>query len=157
MVCLGNICRSPLAHGIMEKKATQNGLNWEIDSAGTGSWHIGEPPHSLSQKVAKQNGVSIEQQQARRLEASDFAYYDLILFMDKQNLLDGKQIAGSNWQAEKCFLLLDATASAATDKDVPDPYFGGEDGFHEVFQLIDDACNAWINRIQEQNSTFANK
>ncbi len=157
MICLGNICRSPLAHGIMEKKAAEKGLDWEIDSAGTGSWHIGEAPHRLSQKVARLNGVNISGQQARRLTQSDFSYYDLLLFMDRQNMDDGRAIAGSNWQPEKCFLFLDALSPDENDGEVPDPYFGGEDGFHSVYQLIDDACNAWITRIQQQNTTFARK
>ncbi len=153
MVCLGNICRSPLAHGIMQHMADERGLNWEIDSAGTGSWHLGSAPHRLSQKVAREKGVDISGQRARQLASSDFTYYDLILFMDKDNKADGKAIAGEKWTNTKTALLLDSLANSHQPSEVPDPYFGGEDGFYAVYALISNACKAWIDKLQRQQTT----
>ncbi|BAU52011.1 Low molecular weight protein-tyrosine-phosphatase YfkJ [Mucilaginibacter gotjawali] len=88
MVCLGNICRSPLAHGIMEQMAIERGLNWEIESAGTGDWHVGEPPDRRSIRAAKNHGIDISTQVCRLFRISDFDYYDHIFVMDKSNLGD---------------------------------------------------------------------
>src|SRR5688572_18996136 len=97
MVCLGNICRSPLAHGILEHKAKQVGLDWKIDSAGTGDWHVGEPPHMLSQKVAKMNGVEICNQCARQFKKTDMQQFDKIYVMDNSNYNDVKRMSSELW------------------------------------------------------------
>lgn len=99
MVCLGNICRSPLAHGILEHLAKENGLDWEIDSAGTGSWHIGHKPDRRSIAVAKSYGVDISSQRARQFEINDFDRYDFIFVMDENNYKDVIALAKS--QEEK--------------------------------------------------------
>ncbi len=151
MVCLGNICRSPLAHGIMQHLSDNKNLGWEIDSAGTGGWHVGEAPHRLSQKVARYNGLDISSQQARKLSPVDFGYYDLILFMDADNKQDGKSIAGANWSKSATALLMDVMPAAQYPREVPDPYYGGEQGFHEVYQMVHDACEAWINKLTQTN------
>jgi protein-tyrosine phosphatase len=143
MVCLGNICRSPLAHGILEYKAKQAGLDWTIDSAGTGDWHVGEPPHKLSQKVAKLNGVDICEQRARQFDKSDMLEYDRIYVMDKSNYNDVKLMSGELWDENKVKLFLDELHPGKS-MDVPDPWYGEEDGYHTVYKLISDTCDVII-------------
>lgn len=153
MVCLGNICRSPLAEGIMQHKADKAGLNWRVDSAGTGGWHIGDPPHKLSQKVAKLNGVDICQQKGRRFVASDMRDFDKIYFMDSDNYNDARRIAGPLWDAEKADLLLNELYPGQ-NRSVPDPYYGGEDGFHDVYALIAQACDKVIAKYKFEDLKF---
>ena len=145
MVCLGNICRSPLAEGILQDKADRVGLNWTVDSAGTAGYHIGEAPHHLSQKVAKLNGIDISQQKGRKLRKEDILFYDKIYVMDNSNYNDVKHICGNNWQEEKVDLLLNELYPGE-DRDVPDPWYGGEDGFHVVFEMIDRACENIVSK-----------
>ena len=145
MVCLGNICRSPLAEGIMQHKAKQAGLPWMVDSAGTGSWHSGDPPHRLSQKVAKARGVDISCQQARQFRPADMLEFDTVLFMDEDNLLDAKRMAGNMWVDAKASLLLDELYPGE-GRSVPDPYYGDEPDYHEVYDMIAAACDAFISR-----------
>lgn len=145
MVCLGNICRSPLAEGIMQHKANAAGLAWQVDSAGTGSWHIGNSPHKLSQKVAKLNGVDICSQKGRQFVASDMVDFDKIYFMDSDNYNDARRIAGPLWDAAKADLLLNELYPGQ-NRSVPDPYYGGEDGFHDVYALIAQACDKVIEK-----------
>lgn len=143
MVCLGNICRSPLAEGILQHKAQQCGLTWLVDSAGTGSWHIGQPPHRLSQKTALHYGVDISNQKCRQFQASDMMEFDVIFFMERANMDDAKIIAASNWNAAKAKLLLNEI-HPGSNKAVPDPYYGTEADYHDVFEMISEACDAFI-------------
>ena len=106
MVCLGNICRSPLAEGILDDKIKKAGLNWEIDSAGTGNYHIGEPPHNLSQKVAKQHGIDISKQICRQFKKEDMLEFDKIYAMDKEVYNDIKRMSRDLWNALKTDLLM---------------------------------------------------
>ena len=106
MVCLGNICRSPLAEGILQDKAFGAGLTWSIESAGTNSYHTGEPPHHLSQKVARLNGIDISQQRARRFTANDFEVYDKIYALAEDVMDEMKRIAGKKFDAAKAELLM---------------------------------------------------
>jgi protein-tyrosine phosphatase len=145
MVCLGNICRSPLAHGILEHKAKKAGLGWTIDSAGTGDWHVGEPPHKLSQKVAKLNGVDICGQNARQFKKTDMLEFDKIYVMDKNNYKDVKQISGEYWDESKVDLFLNELYPGK-NMDVPDPWYGEEDGYHTVYKMINEACDKIITR-----------
>lgn len=145
MVCLGNICRSPLAHGILESKAKEAGLNWEVDSAGTGDWHIGEAPHILSQKVAKLNGVDICQQQARQFQAEDMDRFDKIYVMDSNNYNDVRRMSGDRWQGDKVELFLNEL-HPGQNMNVPDPWFGEEDGYHHVYDMINKTCDAILLR-----------
>ncbi|HMO33669.1 MAG TPA: low molecular weight protein-tyrosine-phosphatase [Lacibacter sp.] len=140
MVCLGNICRSPLAEGILQDKAWKAGLSWTVESAGTGSWHAGEPPHRLSQKVARLNQIDISQQRARQLAAEDFVRFDRIYVMDSANYQDARTIAGNNWDERKVDLLLNALYPGE-NRGVPDPWYGTEAGYHDVFALIAEACD----------------
>ncbi|HWR32981.1 MAG TPA: low molecular weight protein-tyrosine-phosphatase [Chitinophagaceae bacterium] len=150
MVCLGNICRSPLAEGILQDKSFKAGLTWSIESAGTNSYHTGEPPHHLSQKVAKQNGIDISRQRARRFTAADFDVYDKIYALAEDVLKDMKRIAGNRFDASKTGLLMNELFPGK-NMDVPDPWYGTEPGYHEAFELIDKACN----KIIEKYSTIS--
>jgi len=143
MVCLGNICRSPLAEGILKAKTTKAGLIWTIKSAGTNSYHTGEPPHPLSQKVAQLNGIDISGQIARRFVKTDIGEYDKIYAMAEDVLYDMKKIAGDVFDQSKVELLLNE-CYPGQNLDVPDPWSGPESGYHEVYELIDKACDAII-------------
>ena len=145
MVCLGNICRSPLAEGILQHKVDEAGLNWTVDSAGTAGYHIGEAPHPLSQKVAKMNGIDISKQSGRKFTKEDILFYDKIYVMDNSNYIDVKRICGNNWDVDKVDLLLNEIYPGQ-DRDVPDPWYGGEDGFHVVFEMLDRACEKIIQK-----------
>ncbi|MEJ7611995.1 MAG: low molecular weight protein-tyrosine-phosphatase [Ferruginibacter sp.] len=143
MVCLGNICRSPLAEGILQLKAATAGLNWTIESAGTNGFHVGEPPHHLSQKLAKTNGLDISRQVARRFSPADFENYDLIYVMANDVLDEMKDIAGKRFDGNKVDFFLNAL-HPGENNDVPDPWYGGEDGYIEVYDIITRACDAII-------------
>ncbi len=143
MVCLGNICRSPLAEGILQKKAADAGLRWKIDSAGTNGFHCGESPHKLSQKVAKKHGLDIGAQVARQFVADDIEEFDKIYVMAHDVMLDVRRIAGSRFDHFKVDYFLNEL-HPGSNKDVPDPWYGNEDGYDEVYELIDRTCDAII-------------
>jgi protein-tyrosine phosphatase len=147
MVCLGNICRSPLAEGILQHKAWQAGLKWTVESAGTGNWHKGESPHPLSTKVAKLNGVDISKQRARQFEKEDFERFDFIYVMDSSNYNEVKRISGNRFDALKIDLLLNELFPRQ-NRNVPDPWFGEEDGYHDVYAMIDKACEKVIEKYE---------
>ena len=149
MVCLGNICRSPLAEGILQQKAWNAGLKWSVESAGTNSYHTGEPPHPLSQKVAKLNGIDICSQRARRFEAADFERFDKIYAMAEDVIDDMKRIAKGKFDASKVELLLNELYPGK-NMDVPDPWYGPEPGYHSVYKLIDEACDAIVKKYSNQ-------
>jgi protein-tyrosine phosphatase len=152
MVCLGNICRSPLAEGILEDKAKKLGLSWEVDSAGThNNYHIGEAPHPLSQKVAKLHAVDISRQCARAFVADDFDRFDKIYAMSSDILVHMKNIARKKFKAEKTDLLLNEVYPGE-NLDVPDPWYGEERGYHEVYAMIDKACEKIIEKYGYQKS-----
>ena len=145
MVCLGNICRSPLAEGILQHKAREAGLNWEVDSAGTNSYHTGEAPHQLSQKVAALNGIDICEQRARRFVKEDFEKFDIIYAMADDVLDDMKRIAKDKFNPAKAKLFLDEIYPGK-HKSVPDPWYGPEPGYHEVFELINKTCDIILKK-----------
>jgi protein-tyrosine phosphatase len=145
MVCLGNICRSPLAEGILRHKAMKAGLRWEIKSAGTNGYHVGEPPHRLSQKVASLNGIDICQQRARNFTASDFKQYDKIYAMAKDVIDEMKWIAKDRFDDSKVDLLMNELFPGK-NMDVPDPWYGPEPGYHEVYKMIDEACERIVEK-----------
>lgn len=144
MVCLGNICRSPLAEGIMKHKARQAGLIWTVDSAGTGFWHVGELPDSRSIKIAQQFGIDITDQRARQFQAADLERFDKIFAMDTHNLREVLRHARSDEHRAKIDLMLNQI-HPGQDRSVPDPYLD-DDGFEEVFRMLDAACEAFISR-----------
>jgi protein-tyrosine phosphatase len=138
MVCLGNICRSPLAEGIMQHLANENGLDWHIDSAGTGDWHVGEGPDRRSTRTANKHGIDISRQVCRLFKVSDFDTFDVIFVMDKSNLSDILAMARNEEDAKKVKLLLG-------DEIVPDPYYEDKQ-FEPVFNLIEEGCREIISR-----------
>jgi protein-tyrosine phosphatase len=139
MVCLGNICRSPLAEGIMQHLSDEEGLGWEIDSAGTGDWHVGEGPDRRSTRTARNHGIDISNQVCRLFRQSDFDEFDHIFVMDKYNLNDILNMARNDEQAQKVKLLLG-------DKIVPDPYHD-DTQFESVFTLIEGGCKDLIREL----------
>lgn len=143
MVCLGNICRSPLAEGILRHKVKQAGLDWEIDSAGTAGHNPGCPPHRLSQKIALQNGFDICDQVCRQLDRDDIHRFDKIYVMDKMNLLDVKSSFGRQFDPTKVLMLMNEV-HPGKNIEVPDPWYGGEDGYHKVYDMMNKACDAII-------------
>lgn len=145
MVCLGNICRSPLAEGILQYKAQQAGLNWQVESAATGSWEIGKPPHPLSRKIAAMNGINISGKRCRQFRKEDMLNFDFIYVMDDSNYEDVKMISSDLWNESKVDLLMNELYPGE-NRSIPDPYFGSERDYHRVFELIDKACNKLIER-----------
>jgi protein-tyrosine phosphatase len=148
MVCLGNICRSPLAEGILQDKAFKAGLKWSVESAGTNSYHTGEAPHPISQKVAKLNGIDICNQRARRFVAEDFDVYDKIYALAGDVLDDIRRIARDKFDETKVDLLLNELYPGE-NRDVPDPYYGTEPGYHDVYKLLDEVCDVIIKKIPQ--------
>lgn len=151
MVCLGNICRSPLAEGILQHKAQQAGLRWTVDSAGTNGYHVGEAPHHLSQKVALLNGIDISQQCARRFTAADFGRYDKIYAMAEDVIAEMQRIARKDFDATKVDLLMNEL-HPGKNMDVPDPWYGTEPGYHEVFAMVDAACDTIVEKYRILNN-----
>ena len=145
MVCLGNICRSPMAEAVLQKKANEAGLNWEVDSAGTNNYHTGEAPHRLSQKVAKLNGLDISGQCARNFIPGDFDRFDKIYAMAKDVISDMKSIAGNKYDPDKVELIMNET-EPGKNNDVPDPWYGTEPGYHVVYEMLDKAADAIVKK-----------
>ena len=148
MVCLGNICRSPLAHGILKEKVKAHKLNIVVDSAGTGSWHVGNPPDSRSIEIAERNAVSISNQRARQFKKNDFEEFDLIYVMDKSNFNDITKLDVNNMHLNKIKLILNEL-HPAQNMEVPDPYFGNNNGFEHVYNLLDLACDQIISNLKK--------
>jgi protein-tyrosine phosphatase len=138
MVCLGNICRSPLAEGIMQHLADEQGLGWEVDSAGTGNWHVGEHPDRRSIRTARNHDIDISKQVCRQFRRRDFSNFDYILVMDKYNLSDALNMAPDEEAAGKVKLLLG-------NREVPDPYYD-DSLFEPVFELIEQGCKDFIRQ-----------
>ena len=139
MVCLGNICRSPLAEGIMQQMANEQHLRWEVDSAGTGRWHVGQGPDRRSVRTANNHGVDISKQVCRKFKIHDFEEFDHIFVMDKNNLSDVLALAPDKEAAKKVKLLLG-------NKEVPDPYYDDAQ-FEPVFTMIEHGCKAILKEL----------
>lgn len=144
MVCLGNICRSPLAEGILKSKVDNSQI--QVDSAGTGGWHVGDLPDKRSIEVARKHGIDITDQRGRKFSAYDFESYDHIFVMDTSNYRDVVALTKSSDEKEKVQLILDELFPGE-NVDVPDPYYGGKEGFDHVFNMIDEACEKIAHRI----------
>lgn len=145
MVCLGNICRSPLAEGILRSKSDDSGLGIEVDSCGTAAYHVGEHPDPRSVSKANDYNIDISMLKGRQFERSDFNNFDLILTMDKYNQMDILQLAENKEQQQKVKMIL-TYASNGEEKDVPDPYYGGSQGFENVYHMLNEACDRLIEK-----------
>ena len=143
MVCLGNICRSPMAEGILRHLSNGAGLDWVVDSAGTSDWHIGETPDSRAVRTCKKNGIDISRQNARQLNEKDFEHFDIILTMDDSNLANVLDIAGSQNNMAKVISILEY--ASIENREVPDPYY--DNRFDEVFELLWESCTEIVRRI----------
>ena len=143
MVCLGNICRSPLAEGIMRAKLPENYI---VDSAGTVAWHSGQLPDKRSVTTAKNRGLDITNQRARQFKVSDFDTFDYIYVMDNSNYKDVISLAPTEESKSKVKLILNEIFPNE-NVDVPDPYYGGDDGFENVFDMLDQACEAIARKL----------
>jgi len=149
MVCLGNICRSPLAEGILASKLPEN--KFKVDSAGTGSWHIGHSPDERSILTAKKHKLDISKQKGRQFKVSDFDDFDYIYVMDNSNYHDVVDLAINNLQKEKVILLLNELFPNE-NVDVPDPYYGLQNGFDSVYKMLDEACDIIAEKLIQKHT-----
>lgn len=149
-VCMGNICRSPTAHGVFRHKVQQSGLGeWvTVDSAGTHNYHPGKPPDARSQHHANLRGYDLSDLRARQLQAHDFGQYDLVLAMDWDNLALAQDLCPPEHQRK--VRRLTEFCQQYNNPIVPDPYYGGTDGFEEVLDLVEDACEGLLRHVQQQ-------
>ncbi len=146
MVCLGNICRSPLAEGILKSKVDPNKVF--VDSAGTGSWHIGSEPDRRSIAIAKRYGLDITDQRGRQFSEDDFENFDHIFAMDNSNFRDIISMAETDEDRQKVHLILEEIFPSE-NVDVPDPYHGGEQGFENVYQMLNEACDEIAKKLNQ--------
>lgn len=144
MVCLGNICRSPLAEGILKSKVDSSKVI--VDSTGTGSWHVGSKPDSRSIAVAKKNNLDITDQRGRQFSVSDFDEFDHIYVMDNSNKENVLDLAKNDEHRSKVKLILNEIFPGE-NVDVPDPYYGGDSGFDNVYKMLDEACEVIANKL----------
>ncbi|MFC7358582.1 low molecular weight protein-tyrosine-phosphatase [Jejudonia soesokkakensis] len=144
MVCLGNICRSPLAEGILKSKLDLS--KYQVDSAGTGGWHVGDLPDPRSIAVAKKNGLDITDQRGKQFSPYDFEIYDHIFVMDNSNYKDVLKLAKTDEERAKVQRILDELFPNE-NVDVPDPYYGGDRGFDDVYNMLDQACEKIAARL----------
>lgn len=151
-VCLGNICRSPTAQGIMRKLLVDEKLDRkvEIDSAGTGSWHVGEPPDPRAADEAERRGFSLGGT-ARQVQVEDFDRFDYLVAMDASNRSNLEKLAPSAEAKRKIHMLRDFEAGAGGGGDVPDPYYGGADGFQKVFDICERSCRGLIEHLRREH------
>lgn len=151
-VCLGNICRSPTAEAIFRAKVSAAGLQdcFHIDSAGTGDWHVGKPPDARMQQAARQRDYDLSGLRARQISQEDLDEFDHLLVMDQANLHDVRALAKRPEQLEKIQLLLDYGQSLRDE--VPDPYYGGEAGFYQVIDLIEDATADLLQHLRQRHA-----
>ena len=146
-VCLGNICRSPTAEGVLRHKLQLAGLASQVDvaSAGTGNWHVGQPPDKRTQRAAKLRGYDLSAQRAQQVSAADISRYELIFAMDNSNLRDLKALQPVSGKAELDLFL---RRYEGVKHEVPDPYYDGEQGFEEVLDLIERACDLLVIELK---------
>mgnify|MGYP006282781821 CR=1 FL=1 len=151
MVCLGNICRSPMAEGIVRDRIDELDLEIELDSAGTGDWHVGEAPDKRARANMKQNGHDISDLRARQFTSEDFNAFDRIFVMDRSNYDNVVSLAANDDDKAKVDLFLNL-ASPGSDAEVPDPYFGGESGFQHVYELLTEATDRLMEEMANEKS-----
>lgn len=151
-VCLGNICRSPSADGILRKKLAEHGLADKVvvDSAGTGDWHIGKAPDLRSQQAAAKRGYELSMLRARQVESTDFNEFDYVLAMDSSNIENMQEFKPKGAVRTEPELFLQRFGANTAITEVPDPYYGGDQGFEEVLDLIEAACDNMILEIKQK-------
>lgn len=149
MVCMGNICRSPIAEAIMSSKLPKD--SFVVDSCGTGNWHIGQQPDSRSISVSKNYGLDISNQKCRQIEVADFDIFDYIYVMDEKNYSDVIALSKNEIQKSKVVLILNELYPNE-NKNVPDPYFGLENGFELVYKMLDETCEVIAKKLIEKYS-----
>ena len=149
MVCLGNICRSPLAEGLLASKLPKD--KFIVDSAGTGNYHIGKQPDSRSILTAKKNGLDISSQRGRQFTAKDFDYFDYIYVMDSSNYDNVVELAKNDAQKNKVEMILNHLFPHE-NVDVPDPYYGLQNGFDMVYEMLDETCDIIAKKLVEKHS-----
>ncbi len=137
-VCLGNICRSPIAEGILKQKLKVKNIDTEVESAGFESYHINEPPDPRAKKIAEKNGIDISDKKCRLFVADDFDNFDVIYVMDASNYRDVQYFSRNDNDMDKVKYLL--SVIDGKNQSIPDPYYGGESGFENIYKLIDEAC-----------------
>lgn len=146
MVCLGNICRSPLAEGILQSKLPKD--KFIVDSAGSGGWHAGEKPDKRSIEIAKNRGLNITNQRARQFKVSDFDTFDYIYVMDMSNYKNVLALSQNDNHKQKVKLILNELFPNE-NVEVPDPYYGGQDGFEQVYDMLDKACDVIVEKLKK--------
>jgi protein-tyrosine phosphatase len=146
-VCLGNICRSPLAKGILRHKARKNTLEIEVDSAGFEAYHVGEGADPRSLQIAAKHGIDISDHVARRFKISDFDQYDRIFVMDNNNYEDVMSVSRNEADQARVDFIMNLSRPGQ-NMSVPDPYYGGKDGFENVYRMLDQACEALIEEMR---------
>ena len=149
MVCLGNICRSPIAHGLLKHKADTLGLNWEVDSVGTSNWHEGELPNENSIKIMKQHGIDITYQRSRPLRRKDMEHFDVIYVMDKSNYKDVTDMAKSEFEISKVRLIMNEVEEGK-NLSVPDPWGLSDKHYENVYDMLDTATDKIIQKFSEK-------
>jgi protein-tyrosine phosphatase len=151
MVCMGNICRSPMAHGVMAERLREAGLDGvvEVDSAGTHGYHVGEPPDRRAQAAARARGYELGSLRARQLVRQDFLDFDYILVMDEDNLYNARALQPPNGKARLHRFL--EFAGSRKEQEVPDPYYGGADGFTQVMDMVEDAAKGFVAHLRAQH------
>ena len=146
MVCLGNICRSPLAEGILQDKIEKRGLDWEVASSGTAGYHVGELPDSRSMEISRKHGVDISHQRSQKFHPSFLDDYDFILAMDIANYEDILSLCATDKQRQKVQLIMDY-GDDPDITEVPDPYYGGRDSFANVYDMLDEAIDGFLQTV----------
>lgn len=148
MVCLGNICRSPLADGLLRHKVQRDGISATVDSAGTANYHVGGPPDERMTETAMNNGIDISYLRARQFEVHDFDNFDLIYVMDQSNYSNVTRLARNEKDITKVKLILLELGESERISEVPDPYYGGQGGFDHVFDLLDRATDVIMEKLK---------
>lgn len=148
-VCLGNICRSPAAEGVLRAKAKERGVDVTIDSAGTGGWHAGDPPDARMTATAAKRGIDISYQRARQVDLSDFYQFDYLLAMDLSNFSDLLEQAPPN---RTCDIRLFLDFADCATRETPDPYYGGTDGFERVLDLIEQGAEGFLDHLEDESA-----
>lgn len=147
MVCLGNICRSPLAEGVMRDKIEKHKLNATVDSCGMGGWHVGEAPDYRARQTALAHGIDISRHKGRKFSRNDFDNFDIIYGMDKENYEDILALARTEQERQKVNMLMDELYPGQ-QRPIPDPYYGEMSDFENAWKMIDEACEAAARKLQ---------